>query len=78
MQNERSRTRRTLYKETDTLWYNLKVIDFFTNSCNAKTQINAEGLMRKKAIHIQRRNYGYRNTEEKQLIEHGLMDILGV
>ena len=45
------------------------VMDFFT-SCNAMTQNNAEGLMRKKAIHIQRKNCGRRNTEEKQLLEH--------
>ena len=41
----------------------------FTSSCNAKTQNNAEGLMKKKVIHIQRNNCEIRNTEEKQLLE---------
>ena len=52
MQSERSRTRRTLYTETDTLVQS----DFSTSSCNAKTQNNAEGLMKKKATHIQKKN----------------------
>ena len=34
----------------------------FSTSSNAKIQNNAEGLMRKKAIHIQRKNCGSRNT----------------
>ena len=33
-------------------------------------QDNAEGLMRKNAIHIQRKNCGSRNTERKQLLDH--------
>ena len=44
-------------------------MDFFTSSYNAKTQNKAEGLMKKKATHIQRKNCGSRNTEEKQLPE---------
>ena len=32
------------------------IMDFSTSSCNAKTQNNAEGLMKKKATHIQRKN----------------------
>ena len=45
-------------------------MDFFTSSCNAKTQSNAEGLLKKRAAtHIQRKNCGSRNTEEKQLPE---------
>ena len=64
MQSERSRTRRTLYTETDTL-VKSNIMDFPTSSCNAKTQNNAEGLMRKKAIHIQRKNCESRNTGEK-------------
>ena len=43
-------------------------MDFSTSSCNAKTQSNAEGLLKKRAAtHIQ--NCGNRNTEEKQLPE---------
>ena len=71
MQSEGSRTRRTLYTEMDTL--RLNVMDFSTSSCNAKTQNNAEGLLKKRAAtHIQRKNCGSRNTDEKQLSE--LMD----
>ena len=44
-------------------------MDFFTSRCNAKTQNNAEGLRKKKATHIQRKNCGSRNIEEKQLLE---------
>ena len=60
MQSERSRTRRTLYTENG--------MNFSTSS-KAKIQNNAEGFMRKKALHIQRKNCGSRNTEEKQLLE---------
>ena len=67
MQSERSRTRRTLYILTDTLFYNL--IDFSTSN-NSLIQNNSEGLMRKKANHIHRKNCGSRNTEEKQLLKH--------
>ena len=71
MQNERSRTRRTLYTEMDTLAQS-NIMDFSTSS-NAIIQDNSEGLMRKNtAIHIQRKNFGSRNKEEKQL--HGHMD----
>ena len=38
-------------------------------SINTMIQNNAEGLMRKKAIHLQRKNCGSRNTEEKQMLE---------
>ena len=42
----------------------------FTSSCKAKTQNNAEGLLKKRAAtHIQRKNCGSSNTEEKQLPE---------
>ena len=45
-------------------------MDFSTRRCNAKTQNNAEGLLKKRAAtHIQRKNCGSRNTEEKQLPE---------
>ena len=44
------------------------VIDFSTSS-NAMTQDNAEGFLRKKAIHIQRKNCGSINVEENQLLE---------
>ena len=67
IQSERSRTRRTLYAETAVVLS--KIMDFSTSSCNAKTQNNAERLIRKKAIHIQRKNCESRNTEEKQLLE---------
>ena len=43
-------------------------MDFSISSCNAKTQNNAEGLLKKKATHIQK-NCGSSNTEEKQLPE---------
>ena len=46
---------------------NLNVMVFFTSSCNAKTQNNAEGLLKKRAAtHIQRKNCGSRNTEKKK------------
>ena len=49
---------------------NLNVMDFSTSSCHAKTQSNAEGLLKKRAAtHIQRKNSGSGNTEEKQLLE---------
>ena len=39
--------------------------DFLTSSCNAETQNNAEGLLKKRApTHIQRRNCENRNTEK--------------
>ena len=41
------------------------IMDFCTSS-NAMIQNKAEGLMRKKAIHIQRKN-----IEEKELLDHG-------
>ena len=41
----------------------------FSTSSNAKIQNNAEGLMKKKAIHIQKKNFGSINTEEKQMPE---------
>ena len=42
-------------------------MDFFTSSCNAKTQNNAEGLLKKRAAtHIQRKNCENRNTEKKK------------
>ena len=73
MQSERSRTRRILNTETVV---QSNIMEFSTIS-NAVIQNNAEGLMRKKAIHIQRKNCGSRNTEEKQLLEtHGFMGIL--
>ena len=76
MQSKRSRTRRTLYTETDTLVQS-NIVDFSTSSCNAKTQNNAEGLLKKRAAtHIQKKNCGSRNTEEKQLPELGWMGIL--
>ena len=53
-------------------WYTvvqLNVMDFSTSGCIAKPQNNAEGLMKKKATHIQRKNCGSRNTEEKELLE---------
>ena len=65
MQNERSRTRKTLYAETDNTVVQLNIMDFCTSSCNAKTQNNAEVLMKKKVTHIQRKNCGSSNTEEK-------------
>ena len=37
----------------------------FSTSSNATIQNDAEGLMRKKAIHIQRKNCGTRNTQKK-------------
>ena len=42
---------------------------FSTSSCNAKTQDNAEGPLKKKATHIQRKNCGSNDIEEKQLPE---------
>ena len=47
----------------------LSTMDFSVSN-NARIQNNTEGLMRKKSIHIQRKNCGSRNTEEKQVIEH--------
>ena len=69
MQSERSRTRRTLYTETVYAVVQSNVMDFST-SCNAMIQDNAEGLMRKNTIHIQRKNCESRNKEEKQLLDH--------
>ena len=44
---------------------NLNVMVFFTSSCNAETQNNAEGLLNKRAAtHIQRKNCENRNTEK--------------
>ena len=43
---------------------------YFSISSKAMIQKNAEGLMRKRAIHIQKKNCGSRNIEEKQLLEH--------
>ena len=38
---------------------------FFTSSCNAETQNNAEGLLKKRAAtHIQRKYCENRNTEK--------------
>ena len=46
-----------------------KMMDFFTSSCNAKTQNNAEGLLKKRAAtHIQRKICGSRNTEKKNYL----------
>ena len=40
-----------------------------TSSCNAKTQNNAEGLLKKRAAtHIQRKNCGSINTEENNYL----------
>ena len=40
---------------------------FFTSSCNAETQNNAEGLLKKRAAtHIQRKNCENRNTEKNK------------
>ena len=41
----------------------MNAMDFSTSS-NAITQDNSEELMRKNTHHIQRKNYGSRNTEE--------------
>ena len=41
------------------------IMDFSTRS-NAMIQNNAEGLMRKNAIHIQRKNCGSRNMKKKK------------
>ena len=39
-------------------------MDFSTSSCNAKTQSNSGGLLKKRAAtHIQRKNCENRNTE---------------
>ena len=44
---------------------------FFTSSCNAKTQNNSEGLLKKRAAtHIQRKNCENRNTEKKTKTKH--------
>ena len=64
MQSERSRTRRTLYTGTQ-----LNVMDFSISS-SAMTQDNSERLMRKNTIHIQRKNCGTRNAEEKNMIDY--------
>ena len=42
----------------------------FSTSSNAKIQNNVEGLMRENTIHMQRKNCGCRNVEEKQLLDH--------
>ena len=47
----------------------LNVIDFSTCS-NAMIQDISEGPMRKNAVHIQRKNCGSKNTEEKQLLDY--------
>ena len=40
---------------------------FFTSTCNAETQNNAEGLLKKRAAtHIQRKNCENRNAEKKK------------
>ena len=66
MQSERSRTRRTLYTEIDTRYTVVQsnIIDFTTSSCNARTQNNVEGLLKKKATHIQRKNCGSSNRRK--------------
>ena len=69
MQSERSRTRRTLYTEADNTVVKSNVMDSSASS-NALTQEKPEKLMRKNAIHIQRKNCGNRNSDEKQMIEH--------
>ena len=43
---------------------------YFSTSSNALIQNNAEGLMIKKAVYIEGKNCGSRNTEEKGLLEH--------
>ena len=46
---------------------NLNVMGFFTSSCNAEIQNNAEGLLKKRAAtHIQRKNCENRNTEKNK------------
>ena len=67
MQSERSRTRRPLYTEADTL-VKSNVIDSSASS-NAMIQDNCEGLIEKNTIHMQRKNYRSGNTEEKQLLK---------
>ena len=68
MQSERSRTRRTLYTEADTL-VKSNVMDSSASS-NALIQDNYEGPLRKNTIHMQRKNHRSGNTEDKQLLEH--------
>ena len=49
---------------------NLNKMVFFTSSCNAKTENNAEGLLKKRAAtHIQRKNCENKNTGKKKLPE---------
>ena len=55
MQSERSRTRRTLYTEADTLVQS-NVMDSSASS-NAMIQDNSEALNEKNDTHIQRKNY---------------------
>ena len=47
----------------------LNVIDFSTSN-NAMTQDKSEDLRRKNTIHIQRKNCGNINVEEKLMIDH--------
>ena len=42
----------------------MNIMDFSTSS-NAMIQNNVEGLMRKKDIHIQKKDYGGRIAEQK-------------
>ena len=42
----------------------------FSTSSNAMTQDHPEELRRKNTIHIQRKNDGSRNAEEKLMIDH--------
>ena len=60
---------------------NLNVMVCFTSSCNAKTQNNAEGLLKKRAAtHIQRKNCENRNTEKtttKTTTKNQLPELLG-
>ena len=54
---------------------NLNVMVFFTSSCNAETQNNAEGLLKKRAAtHIQRKNCENRNTEKKINYQNSWVD----
>ena len=71
-QSERSRTRRTLYKHCTVTQSN--IMDFSNNSI-AMIPDNIEGLMRKNTIHIQRKNCGSRNAEEKHGQSHGSIGI---
>ena len=47
---------------------NLNLMVFLTSSCNAETQNNAEGLLKKRAAtHIQRKNCENRNRKKNYL-----------